>query len=176
MRFDDTGLFWSDWKPPKVVKTKVVRNPPDPVWLSPDYLPYLDEALEFDPPQFTDEELIQAALLKERLVWDIESYPNYWCCCFLSIDSGRSVFFELSDIETDFDRNKLRWILQNFLLIDFNGEHYDRHIAAIAIQPGTDSHDLWEATRRIIKWGEPGWLVARDYGCRKFVINHIDTI
>jgi len=175
MRFDDTGLFWSDWKPPKVVKTKVVRNPPDPVWLSPDYLPYLDEALEFDPPQFTDEELIQAALLKERLVWDIESYPNYWCCCFLSIDSGKCIYFESSDDEELwFNKSKLDWVLRNFQLIDFNGEKYDRHIAAIAVKSGTDCWDLWDATQRIINYNEPGWLVARSYGTRKLNINHID--
>jgi len=174
MRFDDTGLFWSDWKPPKLKKEKVLRTPPDPVWLRDDYLPYLDEALEFNPLKFSDSDLIQAALMKERLVWDIESYPNYWCCCFLSIDSGRCIYFESTDEEPWFNKSKLDWILRNFQLIDFNGEKYDRHIAAIAVKSRTDCRDYWDATRRIIQFNEPGWLVGRDYGTRKLTINHID--
>lgn len=176
MRFDDSGLFWTDWKPPKIAKAKVVRTPPDPVWLREDYLPYVDEALVFQPPVFTDNELIQAALMKERLVWDIESYPNYWCICFMSIDSGKCVYFESTDETPDFNKNKLDWVLRNFLLIDFNGEKYDRHIAAIAIKYGTDCRDYWKATDRIIRWQEPGWVVARDFRVRKLVINHIDLI
>lgn len=174
MRFDETGLFWDDWKPPKIKKEKVVRVPPDPVWLRDDYLPYLDEALAFDPPVFTDDELIQAFRNKERLVYDTESYPNYWSIGFLSIDSGKCIYFESTDEEPYFDKYKLRWIMENFLLIDFNGEKYDRHVINIALLPNSVHLDMWEATDSIINWQTPGWMVARNYRAKKLQINHID--
>jgi hypothetical protein len=174
MRFDETGLFWNDYKPPRVTKERIKRIPPDPVWLKDDYLPYLDEALAFDPPLFTDSELIEAALRKEPLVWDIESYPNYWSVGFMSIVSGKCVVFESSEDEPDFNKSKLDWVARNFKLIDFNGEHYDRWILNIAVKPNTDYVDMFDATERIINWNMRGWEVCRNFGARKVDINHID--
>jgi hypothetical protein len=175
MRADEVGLFWSDWKPPKIKGAKrILRSPPDPVWLKSDYLPYLDEALSFDPIQFSDSELIQAAVTRERLVFDIESYPNYWCIGFKSLDSGKCVYFESSEEYPDFNKSKLAWIARNFILIDFNGENYDRWILNIAVKQNTDCWDMYNATQGIIRFGDRGWQVCRRFGAKKVPINHID--
>jgi hypothetical protein len=177
MRFDEVGLFWSDAKPAKIKREVIKRTPPDPVWLSPDYLPNYDEAKDWEPDCFTDEELLNAAANKERLVWDTESYPNYWSAGFTSISNGKSLLFECApEYGIDFDKAKLDWVLRNFTLVDFNGESYDRHTAAIAIKPGTSSHHMYAATERIITYNEPGWMVVKSMGARKVKIDHIDLI
>ena len=88
MRNDAIGLFWGDV--PHVIrkdKKKAVQKvvPPDPVWLSPDYLPNLKEAQEFKVPLMTDEDLVNACINKERLLFDIETYQNYFLASRLSI-------------------------------------------------------------------------------------------
>ena len=60
MRADALGLFWEDKPAEKSVKVeKVKREPPEPTWLLPDYLPYLEESLAFNVPLMTDQEIIE---------------------------------------------------------------------------------------------------------------------
>lgn len=177
MRFDEQGLFWNDTKPIKVKKEAIKRTPPDPVWLSPDYLPNIEEAEHWEPEVMSDEELQTAAKAGHRLVYDTESYPNYWSAGFTDLVSGKSLIFEDSpEFGLSFDKSKLDWVLRNFTLIDFNGEYYDRHTCAIAIKPGTNAGHMWAATQRIIEFGEPGWKVVKDFRARKVQMDHIDLI
>jgi hypothetical protein len=177
MRFDEQGLFWNDSKPLKIKKEKIVRTPPDPVWLAPDYLPNFDEAEHWEPECMTDAELLEAASRGDRLVWDTESYPNYWSAGFTSAITGKSLLFEDSpEFGLRFDKAKLDWVLRTFTLIDFNGEAYDRHTGAIAIKPGTDASHMYAATQRIIEYNEPGWMVVKSFGARKVQMDHIDLI
>lgn len=177
MRFDEQGLFWSDSKPIKVKKEVIKRTPPDPIWNSPDYLPNIEEAEHWEPELMCDEELLEAKARGDRLVWDTEAFPNYWSGGFTNLRTGRCLLFEDSpDFGLTFDKSKLDWVLRNFTLIDFNGEHYDRHTAAIAIKPGTDASHMWAATERIISYGEPGWAVVKSMGARKIKMDHIDLI
>jgi hypothetical protein len=177
MRFDEQGLFWNDTKPIKIKKEQIKRTPPDPIWNSPDYLPNLAEAEHWEPELMSDEELLEAKHNGDRLVWDTESYPNYWSAGFTNTRTGRSLLFEDSiEFGLTFDKAKLDWVLRNFTLIDFNGEYYDRHTAAIAIKPGTAASHMWLATDRIIKYGEPGWMVVKSMGARKIKMDHIDLI
>lgn len=178
MRFDNIGLFWDDTKAVRVssAKAKKIAIPPDPVWLNDDYLPNLDESLAFKPDLFTDAELVEAAQRGEYLAFDIESYPNYWAIGFKSIQSGKCVYFESVEDDSGFDKQKLDWIARNFVLVDFNGEGYDRHILNVAIKPGTGSESMWTATERIIQYQEKGWQVAKAMGAKKVEINHIDLL
>lgn len=175
MRFDEAGLFWNDSKPVKVKKEKIARTPPDPIWLAPDYLPHFAEAEHWEPEVMTDAELLEAKAAGDRLVWDTESYPNYWSAGFTNVRTGRHLIFEdAPEFGLRLDKRKLDWVLNNFTLIDFNGENYDRHTAAIAIKPGTDCDHMFTATERIIVYEEPGWMVVRAMGARKIKMDHID--
>lgn len=174
MRFDNVGLFWQDIKVERIKKEKVVRIPPDPVWLRPEYLPNIEEAYDWEPSQFTDAELLAAAKAGERLVWDTESYPNYWSAGFQSVDSGKCLIFEQDDQGLSFDRAKLAWVLKHFTLIDFNGEGYDKWTTAIALKAYSTCEDMWQATVELIQYGVRGWQVLRDFKARKLYINHID--
>ena len=159
MRDDIAGMFWDDTPPPKVVKEKIKRTPPEPVWLAPDYLPSLDEALAFDVPLLTDEELVAASQARERFVYDVEVYPNFFCVAFTSTVSGKSVCFELSEYE-GLDHAKLKWCVQNLRMVGFNSRNYDQVIMCMALA-GYSTEDMWDVTVRLIQWGDPYWIVMR---------------
>lgn len=176
-RADAIGMFWEDLppvKPPKVEKVK--RTPPEPVWLSPDYLPGLEEAASMVLDLFTDEELIQAAKDGERLVWDIESYPNYFLVAFRSVSSGKIVYFEdIPGAGVRLNLAKLKWVLLSFVLVDYNGDNYDVPIASIAAT-GRDSHAMFNATDQIINMGTRPQEVLKSFKAKRIQVNHIDLI
>jgi len=178
MRFDTTGLFWNDAKEPKVSKAKEKRiaTPPEPVWLEPDYLPYLDEATGWEPDCFTDVELWEAAKRGEKLAYDVESYPNFFSVAFQSIESGKCLYFESTDTNPSFDKAKLDWVLRNFTLVGFYSEHYDRYIVDIAVKPGTTCNHMYAATQSLIEHGIKGHIVRQQFGARKVAIDQIDLI
>src|SRR5574337_998317 len=174
-RADVCGFFWDDRAPPKPPpKVKEKRLPPDPVWLSPDYLPGLEEARSALFDLFSDFELVDAAGRNERLVWDIECYPNYFLVAFQSVDSGKILFFEMSEGRS-LDIPKLEWVMRNFTLIDFNGNKYDAPIVTLAIA-GKNNHQLYKATGEIINEGMRPWRILKQNKVAKLPINHIDVI
>lgn len=174
-RSDTCGFFWDDTpppKPPKKEKPKCV--PPDPVWLLPTYLPGLAEALSHRPSLFSDFELCQAAAAGERLVWDIESYPNYFLIAFKSIESGKILYFEMGEGEA-LDISKLLWVLQAFTIVDFNGNNYDVPVVSIALT-GRSPADLFLATDQIINGGRDirPHHVLRRFKSKRLQLDHID--
>lgn len=174
-RSDVCGFFWDDTPPPKLPKKEKPKCvPPDPVWLSPDYLPGLEQALAARPSLFTDFELGQAAAAEERLVWDIECYPNYFLVAFKSIESGKIVYFEMGEGEA-LNISKLLWVLQSFVIVDFNGDKYDVPIVSIALA-GRSPADLFLATYQIINGGRDArpHHVLRRFKSKRVKVNHID--
>lgn len=173
MRKDAIGFFWRDEPIVKVKKEVVKRTPPEPTWLAPDYLPGLKEALAFNVPLFTDQELVEAAH-RERLIFDTEIYENYFLAAFKSIDSGRVVYVERTD-STELDISKLNWIINNFTIIGFNSWSFDLPILAIALA-GRSLLQIKQAVHRIIVVGENPSDVMRDYKVKRPKIDHIDLI
>lgn len=180
-RNDIDGFFWNDTPPPKPPpKAKPKRNPPPRTWELPDYLPHLDEARSFKPNLFNDSELIAASCewgltgKKHRLVFDIETYPNYFLVVFQSVTTGQSVYFELGE-NRQLDKAKMLWIMQSFCLISFNGRNYDVPIAALAIA-GKSNAQLMAATEEIILRNERAQNVLRQFKVKKLKCDHIDLI
>jgi hypothetical protein len=156
-RKDAIGLFWQDEakvKPPK--KEKIKRDIPERFWEQPDYLPGLEAAKRWIPNLFTDMELYMASKNKEKLLFDIEVYPNYCLFMFKSIVSGKIVYFECDHLDV-FDDNhvytlnipKLTWVLHNFTLINFNGRKYDFPVTTLAVA-GYGAKQMWDATCMLI--------------------------
>jgi len=175
MRADMAGMFWNDTpppKPPKVEKPK--RTPPERTWERPDYLPGLQEALAFRVAQFEDWELAIAAAKREKLVFDIECYENYFLIAFTSLASGKVICFERTT-NHDFNRDKLQWIVNTFCLVSFNGINYDLPILAMALAGKTNSQ-MKAATNEIILNGTRGSDVLRSYKVKSIKPNHIDLI
>lgn len=161
-------------------KTGEKRQPPEPVWLSPDYLPGLEEARRFDIPLLTDEELVQLSLevlrtgKRHKLAFDIESYGNFFLIAFISIELGKVTYLELSE-DAQLDCRKLKWIFDNFCVVGFNSNNYDIHIAAMAVH-GCSTAMMKSATAAIIEHGERGWDVLKHYKVPKLECDHIDLV
>lgn len=174
MRSDALGLFWEDRPPPPRQKIEKIRRiPPDPIWLKPDYLPGLEEALAFPIEELSDWELYSTAKY-DRFLFDIECYPNYFLASFRSLATGKVIFFEKSDTVT-FEMERLKWTLQNTLTIGFNSLSYDLPITFLAIA-GKSLQELKEATNRIIIEGWRGYEVLKEMKVKNLKVNHIDLI
>ena len=174
-RSDSIGFFWQDLPPEKPAKAeKLKRQPPEPVWLLPTYLPGLVEALRFPVQRFTDGELVEAAIARERLVFDIECYENYWLIAFKSMVTGRVNYFELTPTHP-LHIAKLKWIIANFTLVSFNGIGYDAPILALALA-GKTNLQMKAATNEIIVNGTRPSDVLRSYKVKALKFDHIDII
>lgn len=175
MRADSLGLFWEDRPPPpKEKKEKPKCQPPDPVWLKPDYLPGLDEAKRFPVAVMSNEELYQAVSLKDLLLFDIEVYPNYFLASFRSFNTGKVAYFEAID-KIEFDIEKLKWILESGFTVGFNSLNYDLPITALAIAKKPITL-LKRATDQIIleKWRPND--ILKQYKTKALKVDHIDLI
>ena len=174
-RADTAGFFWDDTpppKPPKAEKPKCVA--PERTWERPDYLPGLLEARAFNVAQFEDWELAVAAAKRERFVFDIECYSNYFLVAFMSLSSGKVIYFERTN-NHDFNRDKLLWLVSTFCLVSFNGIAYDSPILALALAGKTNAQ-LKQASNEIIQNRARPQDILKQHRVKKLVINHIDLI
>lgn len=174
-RTDSVGMFWNE---PKQIKLppleKVKRTPPEPIWLEPGYYPNLKEAQGFDFNLFTDTELVGACNKREQLVFDIESYGNYFLVIFKSLQTGKSVIFESIGL-MELDLVKLKWVVENFQLIGFNSNAYDLPLLSIALT-GATPEQLWDATNRIIAGNERYYFVMRSFKAKQLECDHVDVM
>ena len=177
-RADSLGMFWADEEKIRVAKEVIKRTPPERVWESPDYLPNLEQALTFSPPQYSGWEIGEAAQRKEHLLFDTEVYPNYVLFAFRSIETGKCIWFEMDNkpCGRTMELGKLWWVLSNFCIVNFNGRKYDFVIAALALA-GKSTEDMWLATKMIIEFGQRDKDVYKHFKIRKLPpINQIDLI
>lgn len=157
------GLFFD---PPKKAEKP---HPPEPTWLSPNYLPGLEEARLFPIDLMNDGEL--EASVGDTLVVDTEVYPNYFLAAFRSQTTGKITYLESPDL----DIAKLKWIVDNFLLVSFNGIAFDIPILAMAIS-GASCTKIHQACELLITDGKRGNEVLRAFGVKQIHPNHIDLI
>lgn len=169
------GLFW-EVEPPKSNEKKI---PPAPVWLAPDYLPGLAEALCFEVPIMSDAEIRQAQAEGVPLICDVEIYPNYFLAAFMSTKTGKSFYFESEPCEawgeSPFDFDRLRWTLNNFQIITFNGNKFDLPILALACA-GKSVAQMKAACDMIIVSQVFPWQVLKNFEVEPLEINHVDLI
>lgn len=164
----------------KAARTTEKCQPPEPVWLAPDYLPGLEEALKFPIGFLTEDELITLAMeqytkgKKHVLVYDIECYGNFFFIAFLSTELNKIICLELSD-DALLDRKKLEWIFENFCVAGFNSINYDLPIARLAIN-GASTSQLKSATNDIIEFNMRPYEVLRAFKIKKLKqpYDHID--
>lgn len=179
-RPDSVGLFWEEpkkIKPPPMEKVK--RIPPEPVWLNDDYLPLLDEALAWEPETYSTNELWQAAAYGERMVFDIENYPNYFLVMFKSIKTGKVFYFEKTE-DQELATQMLERLASAFCIVGFNSYNYDIPMLSLAIA-GASFQQLQDAQFFLIneRW-RPYQVLAyfRKLGLKvpDIKFNHIDLI
>jgi hypothetical protein len=175
MRNDAVGFFWDDTPPPKPPKKeKEKRQPPEPVWLRPDYLPGLEEALRFPVEIMTMQELITARMEKQEFLQDTEVYPNYFLSVFTNLVTGKIAFVEMYDGHP-LDTRKLQWLLESFTIVTFNGINYDLPINEMAVA-GADCTALKTASDQIIIEEIRGQDIRRKAKAKALKVDHIDLI
>lgn len=174
-RPDAIGFFWQDLPPVKAAKAeKPKRIPPERTWERPDYLPGLQEAREFKVELFEDWELAIASAKRERFIYDIECYENYFLVAFTSLVSGKILYFERTP-NSMFNADKLLWIVNSFTLVGFNSINYDLPILSLAAAGKTNSQ-LKYATNELIIAGARPSDVLRSFKTKSLKPDHIDLI
>lgn len=163
----------------KVAKEVVKRTPPHPYWREPGYIPSQEElqvAQEFPIHVMTDDELVAACAAKERLVFDIETYPNYFCICFISLKTGWVWFTEMFEGQP-LDIQRFGWVLTNFTIVGYNSISFDIPIASLALA-GLSCSQIKEASNLIIteEWRPSDVLKKHKVKSIKQYIDHIDLI
>lgn len=175
MRNDSIGFFWDDTPPPKPPKKeKEKRQPPNPVWLRPDYLPGLEEALRFPVEIMTVQDLVDARRKREELLTDVECYPNYFLVVFTNLVTGKVAYVEKYDGHP-LDVGKLKWLLESFTNVTFNGINYDIPMCEMAVG-GLTNAQLKSASDTIIIEETRGQDVRRKNKCKGLKVDHIDLI
>lgn len=106
------------------------------------------ERINTEPVLMTDEELLRLPA-GDVWVYDVESYPNYFCVAFKHIKTGKVIYLEDSPAES-VNVDKLRFMLWHFCLVGFNSINYDLPIITLAAN-GYRAADLHFATVQIIK-------------------------
>lgn len=183
MRNDLIGLWWNDTKEIRISKPKIVRTPPEPIWLRDDYLPNLEEAKRQAWPKFKPGELAEAARRGETLIFDEELAPNYFLIGFMSLQTGKVAHFEINDEDdgdpfctfTHDEIAQLQWIIENFKLIGFNSKEYDMPLLAFAMDGATVTQ-LKEISDSIIVYGQRGYDLLRAARVKKLQCNHVDLL
>lgn len=147
---------------PKKVKPNVNKNP---------------TVREFIPIAYmSDTELASYAGLGYTMLFDVESYINYFLIGFQCIETGKYVIFENSP-DSVIQLDKLQWVLENFRLIGFNSYVYDMPMALLALR-GYNAEMLKYYTNRLIRKGPDGknervdW--KEEFNLREPKWNHID--
>lgn len=174
MRNDAIGLFWEDLPPvKKAKKEKQKRTPPERVWERADYLPGLEEAYAFDVPRMTEQDLFNACVAHEPLVWDIECFRNFFQIAFMSTVTGKVIDFMQVD-GWPLQTSMVSWILQNFQIVGFNSRNYDAPMAALALS-GKSCSELKDASDMLIGGDMQPWQVLRTLKVKQLTgIDHID--
>lgn len=176
MRADALGLFWQDMPKIKTEKIEAKYLAPEPTWLLPTYLPYLEDALRFDVPLMTDQDLLEAFQNGYTFAYDIECYINYFLIAFKCFQTGKVIYFERID-ESDWNDNpaKLHWIVHNICILGFNSIGYDIVMTNLALNGYTNAQ-LKAATNMIIGEEYKPWMILRKMKLKDLQCNHVDIM
>lgn len=185
MRFDSVGLWWEDAAPMKIPKApKAKREPPDPVWLKPDYLPNLEEARACRFDLLSNRELKESSLRRDMFSMDVESYCNYMLVGFRRLSDKKIVYFEHIELKgqvvCSFDLRKLKWCLENLQFVTFNGTTFDVPWCQIALL-GHGAEFMHDITQRLVMKREnpayvPAYKIVKAHKGIKLKCDHIDLI
>ncbi len=123
---------------------------------------------------FTDEELFKC--IGSVLVFDVESYVNYFVVSFQHYPSGKICFFERHD-NTILQIDWIKWILSNFCIVGFNSNDYDMIVLSYAISDERISpRDIKNMTNEIIYDNARSRDLEAKYMFNIARANHIDLI
>lgn len=108
------------------------------------------------------------------LVFDTESYKNYWLAAFKCCETGKAIFFEDTPV-TGVDVQKLAYVMHRFLCVGFNSKSYDLPLIQMAMK-GERAPALHRVSWEIISQGMRPYDIERTYKLPRLRINDIDLI
>lgn len=117
---------------------------------------------------------------KERLIYDVECYINYFLIMFKKLSTGETMYFEKFN-GSPLDRRSLLHIVNKYCIVSFNGIKYDQLIIEAAVA-GFTNESLRNITSDIIPEKDSGlktmqpWEIRKKYGFAKLELDHIDLI
>lgn len=121
----------------------------------------------------TTDELLAA---EGTMLYDVESYLNYFIVSFLHYESGKICFFEIHE-DTQLQVDWIKWILRRFCIVGFNSIDYDIVVLSYAIsREGVTPLELKQLTNKLIQDNERSHDLQKEYGFEIFPANHIDLI
>lgn len=103
---------------------------------------------EMNCPEMMGDEELRRLPAGDVFIYDVESYPNYFCIAFKHLKSGKVVYFEDSP-DACIDLNKLLFMLWHFCLVGFNSLNYDLPMVVLACN-GHKAANLYKLTEQII--------------------------
>lgn len=105
---------------------------------------------EFIPIKYYEDELTlyMDGCKGYSMVFDIESYINYFLIGFKCLETGKYVTFEDSP-DSSINLEKLNWMIWNFRLIGFNSRNYDIPMLFLALR-GYKANMLKNYSNRLI--------------------------
>ena len=101
--------------------------------------------------------------LVKPVVFDIESYPNYFLVSFKKLGDQKYKSFETSDRLTDTERKALRTLCARRTLIGYYSQHYDMIMLSAALA-GWTVKNLNVLSNQIIKGNNQHWMTMRENG------------
>lgn len=111
---------------------------------------------------------------KKTVVFDIETYPNYFLVMFRSVTNGKTMAFEMHEDQA-LDVDGLMRVLRNVRLVSFNGNHYDMPIVSLACKHANNT-ELKQASDAIIEKNLKPWEFENEFDVRIPKWDHIDLI
>lgn len=166
-------MFWDEDELAINRRTKKkIKAKPRPVW---SLKPPVYEKIPYR--EFTDVEL--AAARGATLVFDIETYRNYFLVAFKCVETGRVVTFEDTPFSL-FNRQKLNFVVYNFRLVGFNSRAYDMFMLTLAMF-GASLEKLKYASDKLVDAEDTGERFGykefeKEFGFSQIRCNHIDLI
>lgn len=119
---------------------------------------------------FTDQQLVEEK--GNAFLFDIECFANFFLIAFKSYVTGRVALFELSEHE-QLQKDKLRWIAENMLLVGFNSRNYDLPMLWASLA-GLGNEALLNLSNEIIRMETPIGKLERKYRFHVYETNDID--
>jgi hypothetical protein len=111
----------------------------------------------------------------KTLVFDVECFPNFWCCSFLEPESGRHTTLRQTLDGPPMDVERLRRLMTRNRIVSFNGNGYDVPKVFAAIKGFTNTQ-LKRLSDEIITEGLRPWHFEDKYEIRIPKLDHIDII
>ena len=115
---------------------------------------------------------------RELLVFDIESYKNYFLIGFKRLSDGKKVQIDMAGGDNRFtkeQRRKIRGLLGEYTVFGYNSAKYDVPVMLKAID-GASCKSLFEMGTTIIQNNIPAWKSMQEYDIEPLrELDHFDV-